>query len=69
MIRQGQMLNLKDISDILCVDIIGAVCDDEQVVISTNNGNPLAGTATVAGQAIRENLPQAAGRRNYVAQI
>ena len=32
-------------------DIIGAVCDDEQVVISTNNGNPLAGTATVAGQA------------------
>ena len=51
MIRQGQMLNLKDISDILCVDIIGAVCDDEQVVISTNNGNPLAGTATVAGQA------------------
>lgn len=51
MIRQGQMLNLKDISDILCVDIIGAVCDDEQVVISTNNRNPLAGTATVAGQA------------------
>ena len=42
MIRQGQMLNLKDISDILCVDIIGAVCDDEQVVISTNNGNPPA---------------------------
>ena len=38
MIRQGQMLNLKDISDILCVDVIGAICDDEQVVISTNNG-------------------------------
>ena len=35
----------------ISVDIIGAVCDDEQVVISTNNGNPLAGTATVAGQA------------------
>ena len=51
MIRQGQMLGLKDIADILCVDIIGAVCDDEQVVISTNNGCPLAGTQTLAGQA------------------
>ena len=51
MISQGQMLGLKDISDILCVDIIGAVCDDEQVVISTNNGCPLTGTQTLAGQA------------------
>ena len=51
MIRQGQMLNLKDISDILCVDVIGAICDDEQVVISTNNGTPLTGIGTVAGEA------------------
>ena len=48
MIRQGQMLNLKDI---LCVDVIGAICDDEQVVISTNNGTPLTGIGTVAGEA------------------
>lgn len=51
MIRQGQMLSLKDISDILCVDMIGAICDDEQVVISTNRGTPLTGTETSAGQA------------------
>lgn len=51
MIEHGQMLDLKDISDILCVDIIGAVCDDEQVVISTNSGSPLIGTQTVAGEA------------------
>ena len=51
MIRQGQMLNLKEISDILCVDVIGAICDDEQVVISTNNGTPLTGIGTVAGEA------------------
>ena len=52
MIRQGQMLNLKDISDILCVDVIGAICDDEQVVISTNNGTPLTGIGTVQGKLI-----------------
>ena len=51
MIRQGQMLNLKDISDILCVDVIGAICDDEQVVISANNGTPLTGIGTAAGEA------------------
>jgi len=51
MIAQGQMLGLKDIADILCVGIIGAVCDDEHVVISTNNGCPLTGTQTLAGQA------------------
>lgn len=55
MIRRGQMLGIKDIADVLCVGIIGVICDDEQVVISTNNGFPLAGAHTIAAQAF-ENI-------------
>lgn len=51
MVRRGDMMSLDDVMDILAVDIIGAVPDDEDIVISTNQGEPLAGMATPAGQA------------------
>ncbi|NCC00647.1 MAG: septum site-determining protein MinD [Clostridia bacterium] len=51
MIRSGDMMSLGDIMDILSVDLIGAVPDDENVVISTNQGEPLVGRSTMAGQA------------------
>ncbi len=35
------MLSIDDITDILAVDLIGAVPDDEAVVISTNRGEPV----------------------------
>ena len=45
------MMSLNDVIDILAVDIIGAVPDDEEIVISTNQGEPLAGSNSLAGQA------------------
>ena len=51
MIRSGEMMSLEDIMDILSVDLIGAVPDDENVVVSTNQGEPLVGRNTMAGQA------------------
>ena len=51
MIRNGEMMSLEDIMDILSVDLIGAVPDDENVVVSTNQGEPLVGRNTMAGQA------------------
>ena len=70
MIRTGDMMSLEDIVDILSVDLIGAVPDDENVVISTNQGEPLVGKHTMAGQAYQniclritgENVPLLATR-------
>lgn len=41
MVKQGNMLSIDDITDILAIDLIGAVPDDEAVVISTNKGEPV----------------------------
>ena len=51
MVRRGDMMSLDDVMDILAIDIIGAVPDDEDIVISTNQGAPLVGIGTPAGQA------------------
>lgn len=53
MIRHGEMMSLDDIMDILSINLIGAVPDDENVVVSTNQGEPLVGKHTMAGQAYR----------------
>lgn len=51
MIRRGDMMSVDDVVEILAASLIGAVPDDEGVVISTNQGEPLAGDDTRAGQA------------------
>ena len=52
MVNRGDMMSIADVTEILAVDLIGAVPDDEQIVISTNHGEPLVGrTDTMAGQA------------------
>ncbi|MBQ8663340.1 MAG: septum site-determining protein MinD [Eubacterium sp.] len=51
LIKRGDMMSVEDVADILAVDLIGAVPDDENVVVSTNQGNPIVGSHTLAGQA------------------
>lgn len=51
MVKRGDMMSIEDVQEILAIDLIGAVPDDEQIVISTNQGEPLVGTDTLAGQA------------------
>ena len=36
-------MSVEDVLEILAVDLIGAILDDEQIVISTNQGEPLSG--------------------------
>ncbi len=40
MAKRGEMMNVEDIEDILAVDLIGVVPDDEEIVMSTNRGEP-----------------------------
>ena len=51
MVQRGDMMSIADVVEILAVDLIGAVPDDENIVISTNNGEPLVGSDALAGQA------------------
>ena len=51
MVRRGDMISLGDVMDILAVNILGAVPDDENIVISTNQGEPLVGMGSPAGEA------------------
>lgn len=51
MVRRGDMMSVDDVIDILALPLIGALPDDEDIVISTNQGEPLVGMDSPAGQA------------------
>ena len=51
MVKRGDMMSIEDVIDILAIDLIGAVPDDEHIVIATNQGEPLAGDSSLAGTA------------------
>ncbi len=51
MVNRGDMMSSNDVVDILAIDLIGVVPDDENIVVSTNNGEPLVGDKSLAGQA------------------
>ena len=65
MVRRGDMMSLSDVTDILAVNIIGAVPDDENIVVSTNQGEPLVAMGSQSGSAyldicrriLGENIP------------
>lgn len=51
MVLRGEMMSIEDVVEILAIDLIGAIPDDENIVISTNQGKPLVGDSSLAGQA------------------
>ena len=53
LVKKGDMMSPTDVVDILGVPLIGVIPDDEQVVISTNQGEPLVETVSLAGRAYR----------------
>ena len=51
MVRRGDMMSMEDVKEILAVELLGIVPDDEEIVISTNRGEPLTGGDSPAGIA------------------
>ena len=51
MVNRGDMMSSDDVVEILAINLIGIVPDDEKIVVSTNNGEPLVGDESLAGQA------------------
>lgn len=66
MVKKGDMMNVDDIVDILAIKLIGVVPDDEDIITSTNRGEPAvaieksqAGTAyrNIARRIMGEDVP------------
>ncbi|MCD8050030.1 MAG: septum site-determining protein MinD [Clostridia bacterium] len=54
MVDEGNMLSIEDMLDILAIDLIGAVPDDESIIIGANTGTPVVMTAkSKAGEAYK----------------
>ena len=51
MVKRGDMMSIEDVTEILSIPLIGAIPDDEQVVIGTNQGEPVIGMGSLAGKA------------------
>lgn len=52
MVKRGDMMSVEDVVEILAIDLIGTIPDDENVVISTNNGEPIViNQSSVSGRA------------------
>ena len=51
MVKRGDMMSVEDVTEILPVDLLGIIPDDEQVVIATNQGEPVIDMDSLAGQA------------------
>jgi septum site-determining protein MinD len=53
MVANQEMLAVDDVTDILALPLLGLVVEDEQVIVSTNRGEPLTlnGTSSPAGRA------------------
>lgn len=41
MVNRNEMMSVEDVSEILAIDLIGVIPDDENIVISTNKGEPV----------------------------
>lgn len=56
MVARGEMLSINDVLDILAIELIGVIPEDENILISSNRGTPLAMSSmngASAGQAFR----------------
>ncbi|NLK07227.1 MAG: septum site-determining protein MinD [Firmicutes bacterium] len=52
MVRQGDMMGIDDIIEILAIELLGIVPDDEDIIVSTNRGEPVVlDRRSQAGQA------------------
>lgn len=51
MVKRGDMMSVEDVTEILPIHLLGAIPDDEHVVIATNQGDPVAGEDAPSGKA------------------
>ncbi|BDU50767.1 septum site-determining protein MinD [Haliovirga abyssi] len=64
MVKRGEMLSIEDVLDLLEIEILGIVPDDEDIVISTNRGEPIVKTEeSRPGKAYRNVVKRILGEK------
>ena len=53
MIARGDMMSVDDVTEILAVELLGTILDDEQIVVASNQGEPLSGKHSPAEDEYR----------------
>ena len=54
MVRRGDMMGQEDVLEFLAIDLLGVVPDDENIIVSTNRGEPvILESKSKSGQAYR----------------
>ncbi len=64
MVKKSEMLSIEDVIEILAIDLIGVVPDDENIIVSTNKGEPaVSDIKSRAGQAYRNTAKRIMGEQ------
>jgi septum site-determining protein MinD len=70
MVERGDMLSHQDVVDVLSIDLVGLVEADDQVVVSTNSGNPIVMQGdSKAGQAFKRIAMRLNGRPDLPIEV
>ncbi|MBD2178175.1 septum site-determining protein MinD [Pseudanabaena sp. FACHB-1998] len=71
MVKNNDMMSVEDVLDILSVKLIGVIPDDEQVIVSTNKGEPLvlSEKASLAGTAYENVAKRLEGKNVEFLQL
>lgn len=51
MVARGDMLSIEDVLDVLAITLIGIIPEDETILVSTNQGMPVAMSSSVNGSS------------------
>lgn len=63
MVKRGDMMSVEDVTEILGTPLLGAIPDDEQIVVTTNQGEPVIGTDSLSGKAYANICKRIAGEK------
>ena len=70
MVKRGDMMNIDDILDILAINLLGVVPDDENIIVSTNRGEPaVADEHSRSGQAFRNITQRILGNKVPIMEM
>lgn len=71
MIQKNHMMSVKDVQEMLGIPLLGAIPEDNNVIISTNRGEPLVlqKTLTLSGIAFENAARRLIGKQDYFIDL
>lgn len=71
MIQQNDMMSVRDVQEMLGIPLLGAIPEDNQVIVSTNRGEPLVlrKKLTLSGIAFENAARRLVGKQDYFVDL